>query len=168
MMYIHLYGMCIMLLISIVMCFGNIFINDDISTIITSITMILTVVLVIFFFIGECKCSKAEWQYSDEPYSTQRIVSLNDNNLTQGRIYMRRGYIEDDLYYQYMMRVSGGGFKANKVKASTATLYYSDGDYRVEWYKKTRNWLYFEEEGYYQKIYIPEGSITDEYSVDLE
>ena len=70
-------------------------------------------------------------------------------------------------YYQYMKK-EGLGFKAGKVKADKTTLYYDDENYRVECYEKTKKWLYFETSEYYYKIYIPEGSIAEDYSVDLE
>lgn len=126
----------------------------------------LATALLIFFIIGTSKCDKSPWVVADEPYSVEKIVSLGDNNMTNGRYYMRRGYIESDLYYQYMVDV-GDGFKSNKVRSNNATLYYADGNYRVEWYTKTKKWLYFTKEETIHKIYIPEGSITDEYSVDL-
>ena len=80
---------------------------------------------------------------------------------------MRRGYIEQKLYYQYMVELDNGGFVANKVNSANATLFYTEDNYRVEWYTKNKKWLYWEMEGIYNKIYIPEGSITDDYSVDL-
>lgn len=126
----------------------------------------LAAALLIFFIVGTYKCDKLPWIVADEPYAVESIVSLGDNNMANGRYYMRRGYIESDLYYQYMVDV-GDGFKANKVRSNNATLYYADGNYRVEWYTRTKKWLYFTQEGTIHKIYIPEGSITDEYSVDL-
>ena len=82
-------------------------------------------------------------------------------------MYLRRGYFEEDLYYQYMVQLNNGGFVANKVNSSNATLYYAEDDFRVEWYIQKKKWLYWEIERTYNKIYIPEGSIADDYSVDL-
>lgn len=93
---------------------------------------------------------------------------MGDSNLTSGTFYLRRGNINEDLYYQYMVKLSSGGFVANKVKASNTTLYYDTDNYRVEWYTRSKKWLYFEIEETANKIYIPEGSITDQYSIDLE
>lgn len=116
---------------------------------------------------GNYKCKNSEWIVPDKPYATEKLVSLNDNNLTNCKFYLRRGYVEEDLYYQYMVQLNDGGFVANKVKSSNATLYYDTDNYRVEWYTKTKKWLYWEIKKTYNKIYIPEGSITDDYSVDL-
>lgn len=131
------------------------------------ISMVLAILLLIFYMVGSVKCSKAGWVYSDNPYSVETIVGLNDNNLINGRFYMRRGYIKETLYYQYMVRLSNGGFVANRIDSASATIFYDTSNYRVEWYKKTRGWLYFKEEAIYHKVYIPEGSITDDYSIDL-
>ena len=131
------------------------------------VSIILAILLLIFYVVGAVKCSKADWVYSDKPYSVETIVGLTDNNLTDGRFYMRRGYIEEKLYYQYMVRLNNGGFVANRIDSTNATIFYDTSNHRVEWYKKTRSWLYFKEEATYHKVYIPEGSITDDYSIDL-
>lgn len=164
---IHLVVMLALFIVGWGVDFGGALDEND-KAIGVGLTMVgLAAALLIFFIVGTCKCDKSPWVVADEPYSVESIVSLGDNNMTNGRYYMRRGYIESDLYYQYMVDIGGGGFKANKVRSNNATLYYTDGDCRVEWYTRTKKWLYFTDEDVIQKIYIPEGSITDEYSVDL-
>ena len=132
------------------------------------ILFFLTIFLVGFYCYGMYKCEKSEWKTSDQPYSTENIIAFNDSNLTNGKFYMRSGYIEEDLYYQYMVKLNNGGFIANKVNSSNATLYYTNDNYRVEWYTKTKKFLYWKTKKTYNKIYIPEGSISDEYSIDLK
>lgn len=90
------------------------------------------------YFVGCSKLKKQKWNYSD-PYSTEYIVALNDSNMVSGRVYMRRGYVEENLYYQYLVKRSDGGFVANKVNTDHTTLYFSDGNYRVEWLEKERH-----------------------------
>lgn len=131
------------------------------------ISLLITIMSMVFFIFGCYKCEKSTWNYSDKPYSTEYIASLNDSNMVNGRFYLRRGYIEENLYYQYMVKLNGG-FVANKVKSNNVTLYYSDDNFRVEWYEKERHWLWFQQKETYNKIYIPNGSISEEYSVDLE
>lgn len=123
--------------------------------------------LVIFFITGEIKLDKQPWNYS-KPYATEKIVSLSDSNQINGHFHVRRGYIGEKLYYQYMVDLKSGGYKANKVGADNTTLFYDNKNCRVEWYEKERHWLYFSETEKYQKIYIPEGSITDDYMIDLQ
>lgn len=134
------------------------------KTLVISIVLYLSVIL--FCAFGFHKMGKQPWNYS-EPYATEKIVCLNDTNQINGRFYMRRGYIGEKLYYQYMVKL-GAGYKANKVGADNTTLYYDNDNFRVEWCEKERHWLYFSETEKYQKIYIPEGSITDDYSIDLQ
>ena len=141
--------------------------GDDECNSVALVSFLLLIVSVVFFFVGQIKCENSEWTISDEPYAVESIVALNDNNMTNGRFYLRRGYIEEDLYYQYIVKLNNGGFKANKVRASNTVLFYDEENYRVEWYKQTRSWLYFKDEKIYHEIYIPEGSLTSDYLVDL-
>ena len=125
--------------------------------------------VVLSFFICICKkLDNAPWQGEDKPVAVENIVALNDNNLVTGRYYVHRGYIDQDLWYQYMVKLNDGGFVANKVSSKDTTLYHSDNNYRVEWYTKKKHWLCFSREENYHKIFIPQGSITDDYSVDLK
>lgn len=120
-----------------------------------------------FLVVGTEKCEDSEWVVDETPYKVETIVALNDNNLTNGKFYLRSGFINEDLYYQYIVQLNNGGFKTNKVKSANATLFYDTGNYRVEWYTKTKSWLYFEQEKICNKIYVPEGSIASNYSIDL-
>ena len=139
-----------------------------IGQIITIICAVFYIFSVILFFTGIGKLDKQSWNYSSAPYATEKIVSLSDSNQINGTFHLRRGYIGEKLYYQYMVDLGSGGYKANKVGADNTTLFYNDDYCRVEWYEKERHWLYFSETEKYQKIYVPEGSITDDYVIDLQ
>lgn len=161
-------------LLSMVACFifGILYLidGDDEYPFLGNICLVSFIVFVIsigFLIVGTEKCENSEWVVNETPYKVETIVSLNDNNLTNGEFYLRSGYINEDLYYQYVVQLDNGGFKTNKVKSANATLFYDTGNYRVEWYTKTKNWLYFEQEEIYNKIYIPEGSISNSYTIDL-
>ena len=67
-----------------------------------------------------------------------------------------------------MVELNNGGYVANKVSSDDTTIFYDDENPRVEWYKKERTWWFFKEEDTFNKIYVPKGSITEDYSVDLE
>lgn len=127
----------------------------------------ITAISFAFLITGLIVAGTKEWEGNEEPYAIEKIVALNDNNMVSGKAYIRSNRIQEDLYYLYMVKLNNGGFVANKVKSSKTTLYYSDSNYRVEWYKKSKKWLYFEFTERYHKIYIPKGSIVDNYSVDL-
>lgn len=161
----------LVVLIVAVICFALDIFEDKTSKK-TYILIAITVLSIIFIFYGEYKKDSQEWVIDKKPYNVEKIVSLNDNNMVEGKItggrYAIRGYIGETLYYQYMVQLNNGGYVANKVKANETILYYSKDNYRVEWYKKKKKWLYFEEEEIYHKIFIPEDSIADEYSIDLE
>ena len=173
-MSIHFYSICVGSFVTVVFWLlsgmelidGNKKTSENYACV-AFISVILTVFLTTFMCIGTIKMGKQPWICDKEPYAVEHIVGLADNNLTNGRFYMRRGYIEDKLYYQYMVELGNGGFVANKVNSADATLFYDTSNYRVEWYKKTKSWLYFRGEKICHKIYIPEGSITDDYMIDL-
>lgn len=131
------------------------------------ICAIVAVVIILFWIVGNNIMFSKEYVYESTPYSTQYIVALKDNNMMQGKYYLQRGYIGEDLYYQYLMKWNDG-YKANKIKASNAVIYESNSNYRVEWYKGERRWLCFSDTTKMQKIYIPEGSIEETFIVDLE
>ena len=156
--------------LAFVFCFITLFcIFADITedTNYTVIAFVITIVLFGSLLFGQYKLNHSYWEYSSEPYRIEKIAALNDNNLMYGRFYLRSGYIDEDLYYQYIIK-SGSGFNTSRVKASDATLYYDTDNYRVEWYKAEKGWLYFREVKSYAKIYVPQGSITENYAVDLE
>lgn len=170
--FIHLFLLLVLIFTAMVYGLTHLFETEQESKksksyIIAPILFVITLLLLGFYIYGANRCSKQPWICEKEPYAVEKIVGLADNNLTNGRFYMRRGYIEDKLYYQYMVELGNGGFVANKVNSADATLFYDTSNYRVEWYKKTKSWLYFREEKTYHKIYIPEGSITDDYMIDL-
>lgn len=165
---IHLLAMFILAIVGLISSLS--FMLDDrdkIAEKVSSISGITFIALFAFFIFGLENCENSDWIISDTPYATEKIVALNDNNMMNGRVYLRSGYIEEDLYYQYIVQLNNGGFVSNKVKSANATLFYDTDNYRVEWYTKTRQWLYFKNEVTYVEIYIPEGSITMDYSIDL-
>lgn len=142
--------------------------NSERASIFLYIGLFIFILSVVFPYVGMLKMAFSSWEDSNRPYFTESIIALNDNYITSGRFYLRSGYINEDLYYQYLVKQSGGGYVTDKVKASNATLYYTDWNYRVEWYTRSKKWLYFEYKETFVKIYIPEGSISDNYSVDLK
>lgn len=165
--YIHIVLLIIAFIVFLAYSLSFLFVGKSIDGLIMSISIIFMIFLFGMYFYGAYKCENSEWGVTDKPYATEKIISLNDNNLTNCKFYLRRGYVEEDLYYQYMVQLNDGGLVANKVKSSNATLYYDTDNYRVEWYTKTKKWLYWKIKKTYNKIYIPEESITDDYSVDL-
>lgn len=167
-------GLCA---ISFLMCFLLFFYGiscgfeneqDTGFSIVSLITIFVLIASLSMLVVGSEKLKKQEWNIADEPYRTDYIVSLNDDTQINGHFYLRHGYIEEDMYYQYMIKQNDGGYSYGKVEENKATIYISDSDYRVEWYTKQRNWLWFDEEDTFCKIYVPKGCIKEEYNIDLE
>lgn len=169
--FIHLIIVCagwIPLLIACIVLFDEYDLEVTIGQIIAIICAVFYIFSIVFLFVGIGKLDKQSWNYSSTPYATEKIVSLSDSNQINGKFHLRRGYIGEKLYYKYMVDLGSGGYKANKVGADNTILFYDDDTCRVEWYEKERHWLYFSETEKYQKIYVPEGSITDDYMIDLQ
>lgn len=100
--------------------------------------------------------------------ANERLVSLNDNNMVNGRIYARRGYVNEDLWYQYMVDVGGGGYVANKVPSNGTTIYFDNENPRCEWYEVSQSWWIFKQWETRWKLYVPEGTIWEHYDIDLQ
>ena len=66
------------------------------------------------------------------------------------------------------MYKSGSGYKHNKVKADSATVFEDDTTPRVEFYSVIQKWFIFENRYTTYKIYVPKATITQDYNVDLE
>ena len=136
--------------------------------IITTLLGILIIFLFSIIFYGNEKMKSISWEYPDKPYSVEYIVSLNDNNLISGSFYLRSGHIDENLYYQYMVKMNNGGYVSNKVNSKNTIIYYSDDNFRVEWWTRSKKYLWFKVKDKINKVYIPEGSISDMYSIDLK
>ena len=160
--FIFLAGMILMVISLYVAQYDN-----KVRNIIAGFFCVLGLFVLLSPFAIITKVHNAKWEYPDKPYATERIVSLNDSNMVQGKTYLRKGYVNEYLYYQYMVALNGGGYKANKVKSNDTTIYYDTNNYRVEWCEKRRKWLWFYETQKYNKIYIPDGSIINDFNIDL-
>lgn len=139
---------------------------SKVAKVIPATSLIITVVSLALIPIGTKIVSEMDWKEDKDPVTVETIISLSNNNLVQGKIYGKKGYIDQTEYYQYMVTLSDGGMIANKVPADKTTIYY-DQKPRVEWYTKTRGWLCFTQKETFWKLYIPEGSIVEEYKIDL-
>ena len=161
-------SVCIHIASILVACIWLLSVDWDKKTIKYTCFGMATMAAAALFALGMVKMITLPWQDTGKPYATEKIVTLADNNMISGRVYIRRGYFDENLWYQYMVALDDGGFVANKLNSTDTTLYYSEDNFRVEWYKKTKKWLWFEDEKYYHKIFIPKGSISDEFTVDFK
>lgn len=100
------------------------------------------------------------------------IVALKDDKIMQGDFFLGCGSVDGDLQYYYA-EDSSKGYKVKHVGVDNTYLLFDDDKPRIERYEaaafnKKRHYLYAMPNGYYYKIYIPHGSITNEFKVDLE
>lgn len=85
-------------------------------------------------------------------------------------MYYRRGYIDQRQYYQYMVDLSNGEYIQNQIPANETYVSYisKDDKPRVEWLKKRKEFFIFYDESTYWKLYVPEGTISEEFNIDLK
>lgn len=107
-------------------------------------------------------------EYVHTKTATEKIVALNDNpGVKSNRYYARRTYIESTLYYNYMVKLPDS-YIANQIPAKDTYIRETDSNYRVEWWKKEKGYLFAKSYEKYWKLYIPENSIISEYNIDLQ
>lgn len=104
--------------------------------------------------------------------SDTKIIALKDNQNVNGNFYIFGGYVDEDLYYYYAYETEFG-YKTEKLKADNAYIKYTDEEPHIERYVGD-----FANEGAYfwgvpmcddrYIIYVPEGTVTNEFNVDLE
>ena len=135
--------------------------------------IIIWIIISIFFGlmtgIPTTMIEEMEW---GEPvkYVSHEIVNLADNNEIEGKITGRyvRGYIGEKTTYHYYYKTYDGGMDLQKAGADTTKIYFTDGTPRADWYKSERTYWWNTETKYSCKIYIPEGSMTTEFVIDMK
>lgn len=104
---------------------------------------------------------------------TENITALKDNISSEGHFFLASATIKDKPYYYYVVKTNRG-LKQKKINAEKTYIHYTKDDFRVETYEGvsfknwyTYIWASFPTSEYYD-IYIPEGSVTSEFNIDLE
>lgn len=145
---------------------ANIECNNKREWIIGKILLFVFIIMLAIFTYGHYKMFKSSpiWNKT----ANESLVSLNDNNMMSGKIYARRGYINENLYYQYMVDVGCGGYVANKVPSNGTTIYIDNKNPRCEWYEVSQQWWIFKQWSTKWKLYVPDGTIGDSYTIDLQ
>lgn len=101
-----------------------------------------------------------------------KIVALKDNQNIHGNFYIMGGYVNEDLYYYYATETEFG-YKTEKISSDNAYIKYTDGEPHIERYTaefandSANMWgipLYLDR----YVIYCPEGTVTNEFEIDLE
>lgn len=130
-----------------------------------AICAIASLVCFILPVFGVCSTN---FVYEDKPYSIEHLVALQDNNLMNGHAYAHRTYINEEMWYQYMVKLKDGSMTMNRIKAEGTKVYYSD-EPMVKWYHgKQKLWIFYWNTPSKQELYIPEGTVQEEYNIDLQ
>lgn len=111
-------------------------------------------------------------------YDNIKLYSLQDNFDIKGEYYLFSGVISEEPVYRYYYEVSDDKYKLGSCYANQATVMYTEGKPKLEWYtfklknKKYSLWLacgLLMEEGKQDiTFHIPKGSIANEYKLDLK
>lgn len=117
-----------------------------------------------------CTSVIADVEY--EIASDTQIVALKDNQNVGGNFYIMGGYVDEDLYYYYATETEFG-YKTEKVESENTYIKYTDGETHIEKYepKFINKFAYlfgFPMQFSRHIIYCPEGTVTNEFRVDLE
>ena len=137
-----------------------VFLGSSIITVICSILIIFSLTMIAFM---------PDENYTTEIVSSSSIVALNDGFLIEGYGgFLRSSYIEEELYYFYMKDMGDGSYAMQKAPADRTFICYTDDNFRIEVLEKTYNlgcFFYQVNNVYY--IYVPKGTITEEFTIDL-
>lgn len=112
--------------------------------------------------------SAAVVQFVEEDVETRRIslVSLGDSIGGEGSFFLGSGTIEQEARYFYYSGTSETGYKIYNISADEATIFYTDNDPRIEFERTNDGWFTAEERVSEYRVYVPEGSITQQYVLD--
>ena len=129
---------------------------------------------IIWFSVGiGCIANPIETYPAPESEKVE-IYSLADGNLTEGRhSFLGSGYIDEELQYTFVVK-DELGYTVEQVKAKNCYVKYTQEDpYALPLYKKygafAKFWLGDDTastDGYI--FYLPEGTIIQEYDIDLK
>ena len=118
---------------------------------------------------------------SEKVESSQTIVNLKDNRDAKGHFFIGIGYVGTETYYYYYYQTKSGSFKADKIRTDKCEVFYTkdtphiDTIIQIPDEEQTKNWLTLSwllslqtSSNERHKIYVPEGTITDDFSIDME
>jgi hypothetical protein len=123
-------------------------------------------------YVGDCLDLAAEYDvYIDEIEDTD-IYALQDNITTEGSFFLGSGHIDDELKYFYV-KETDIGYTVCNVDADQSYIRYTDDRCHIE--KQTCaftnefvNWIAFPFNDTRYIFHIPDGSIMNNYVVDLK
>lgn len=147
--------------------------NDLSDKILSSIlTVLASALITLLVFLASSIITNCFAEIDYNIASDTKIIALKDNQNVNGSFYIMGGYVNENLYYYYATETDFG-YKTEKVKAENAYIKYTDGETHIEKYvgeftSSIANLFGFPmcDERYI--IYCPDGTVTNEFVVDLE
>lgn len=124
--------------------------------------------LMVTALIGTC-ISSNEIIYEE---TVTPIVALEDNTASRAQFFLGTGTNKSDIYYYYMIDTERG-YTMKNVKASDAYIKYDDAEPRLvikhgrgfnHWY----NYIWAFPVNTQYTLYVPEGTILNNYNIDLK
>ena len=117
-------------------------------------------------------CCVAPENKTYEITSTHSIVALKDNPNITGHFFLFSGYEDEELYYHYAEETELG-IRTDKIHADNSYIIYENREPRIEQYDATKfkhwwHYIYAVPLDTYYKIYVPEGTVSQEFKVNLE
>ena len=148
--------------------------NDWFEKIIYSVGVALVwflgTVLLTIIVSGITCMSEVEMTYTKA--DEQPIYAFKDNTMVEGNHFLFSGYVDEELHYFYVVE-DELGYHTEKVDADDTYIKYSKDQPRIEIYTAdfANKWVYLwaipiEDDRYI--IYCPEGTVTQEFNIDLE
>lgn len=106
------------------------------------------------------------------PYSWD-VIAANDNSATTGRFGLFSGYIDSEFRYYYYYKDSSGGIRMNWVPADQTQIFEDapagTGSIHTDNPDSYWNeWGYVDADDPKYEIHIPEGSVVQKYTMDLQ
>ena len=138
-----------------------------VTTLCTMVAGVLTglIVFLLSSCIADCCAEKTYYTVEDTD-----IYALQDNMTTEGRFFLGSGHIDNELKYFYVKQTDVG-YTISNVDVDNAYIQYtSDRCYVEKQQGKFNNWfvrLIAEPMDVRYIFHIPEGSIINNYSIDL-
>lgn len=136
------------------------------------VALILSILVSFVFLLVSSAIATEHAEIEYHAISDTKIIALKDNQNISGNFYIMGGYVGEDLYYYYATETELG-YKTEKIKAGNTYIKYTDEEPHIEKLKgefandSVNLWAAPMCVDRYI-IYCPEGTITNEFSVDLE
>lgn len=113
-------------------------------------------------------CTEAEVETTH--IRVEKLIAFKDNSEMSGTFFLGTGYIGEDLNYHYIVETEKG-MEIKHTSMEDCYLNYDDEpriEYRSYKFKNPVLYCLFMGPMSEEYIFVPEGSITNEYNIDLE